>query len=319
MIPALNEAAHIEACVRTLIEGDDAARAADIVVMDGGSSDGTCAIVTRLAASFPNVRLGRNPGRIQSCALNRAALNADADILIRCDAHSLYPPRYVSRLIEAMERTGADSVVVPMDAVGEGCFQRAAAWIVDTPLGSGGSAHRGGVRSSYVDHGHHAAFKLARFRELGGYDETFTHNEDAEYDRRLTQAGGKVWLDADIRIGYFPRATARALWRQYWNYGAGRARTLLKHRAAPRLRQVVPVLNFALLALSLASAAFVPLTLVWPAFYLGVLFAASLFVAAKHKSPCGLGAGLALAIIHNAWALGFITTWFGRTRKEGGA
>ena len=132
-------------------------------------------------------------------------------------------PRLYFALLEALARTGADSVVVPMDAVGVGCFQRAVAWVVDTPLGSGGSAHRGGKRSGFVDHGHHAAFKAARFRELGGYDEAFSHNEDAEFDRRLADAGGRIWLDADIRIGYFPRATPGALWRQYWNYGRARA------------------------------------------------------------------------------------------------
>jgi succinoglycan biosynthesis protein ExoA len=307
VIPTLNEAAHIEACVRALAEEGDA-YSAEFVIMDGGSRDGTCEAVRRLGAQDRRVRLAHNPRRIQAAAVNAAiAAAADADVLVRCDAHARYPEGYISRLLAAMTRTGADSVVVPMDAVGVGCFQRAAAWAVDTPLGSGGSPHRAGTRSGFVDHGHHAAFNAARFRELGGYDETFSHNEDAEYDRRLTEAGGRIWLDAEIRIGYFPRETPAGLWWQYWNYGRGRARMLAKHRAVPKLRQVIPVLNLCLLIASAAIAPWAPLAAaIWPALYLALLVGVSLYLAAVKRSVCGLGAGLALVIMHSAWALGFL-------------
>lgn len=317
-IPTLNEQAHIETCIRSLIEGDAAARNAAFVVADGGSADDTRAIVAKLAGEFPNVRLLDNPRRIQSAAINRAAQEGRGlyDILIRCDAHAAYPKGFISALAAAMARTGADSVVIPMDAVGEGCFQRAAAWIVDTPLGSGGSAHRGGKRSAYVDHGHHAAFRLERFLSLGGYDETFTHNEDAEYDRRVLDAGGKIWLDADIRISYVPRDTPEGLWKQYRNYGRGRARMLMKHRQRPAPRQMIPVANLLLLALSALLAPFAPLLAgFWPALYLTLLVGSSLGVMVWKRSLCGAWAGVALAIMHNAWALGFIEAVLTRRGK----
>jgi hypothetical protein len=37
-----------------------------------------------------------------------------------------------------------------------------------------------------------AAFRMDTFRNCGGYDETFTHNEDAEFDCRQTRLGGRV-------------------------------------------------------------------------------------------------------------------------------
>ena len=86
--------------------------------------------------------------------------------------------------------------------LGDGCFQRAAAWVVDTPLGSGGAAHRGGRQSGSVDHGHHAGFRLDWFRRIGGYDESFSHNEDAEFDHRLAAPAARIWLDAEIRLEY---------------------------------------------------------------------------------------------------------------------
>ena len=48
--------------------------------------------------------------------------------------------------------------------------------------------------------------RIAAFRAVGGYDESFSHNEDAELDLRLTREGGRIWLTDKVRIGYHPRA-----------------------------------------------------------------------------------------------------------------
>lgn len=308
-VPALNEADHIRDCLLSLL-ADPWMQDVRIVVADGGSTDATRAIVAGMAESHPNLRLIDNPGRLQSAAINAVAATCaepEMEIMVRCDAHSTYPPGFVRKVVTALaERPEAASVVTPMDATGEGCFRGAAAWIVDTPLGSGGSAHRGGRRSQWVDHGHHAGFRLEWFRRLGGYDESFGHNEDAEYDHRLGLAGGKVWLDADIRLDYSVRATPAALARQYWNYGRGRARTVMKHRMRPRLRQMIPVANLVLLGLCLLLSPLLPALLILPLAYLAVLVAVSVVCAVRLGSPCGLWAGVALGIMHNFWGAGFL-------------
>ncbi|MEO1101748.1 MAG: glycosyltransferase family 2 protein [Pseudomonadota bacterium] len=308
-IPTFNEEDHIEACLRSLLTGDDRLCHIRIIVADGESTDATREIVGHLQAEFPNVSLIHNPKRLQSAAVNavaQASSTPETQYLIRCDAHSIYPPGFITEVADALARTGADSVVVPMDAVGETCFQKANAWIVDTPLGSGGSAHRGGRKSGEVDHGHHAGFKLARFNALGGYDETFSHNEDAEYDQRVANAGGRIYMDADIRLAYAPRATVSALARQYYSYGRGRARNMRKHGTRPRLRQMIPVLNLLGLAGALVGSAIFPWMLAYPAFYLCALGAASLLIAVRHGSLCGLFAGVASGTMHTAWAAGFL-------------
>ena len=306
VIPVLNEAGHIEACVRSLIDGDERLKAAEVVIVDGGSKDATCEIVERLKAEIPNLRLLHNPKRLQSAAVNLAAQDYGASrrIMVRCDAHSIYPANYVMAVADSLSHRGVASVVVPMDAVGESCFQRANAWIVDTPLGSGGSAHRGGRKSMFVDHGHHAGFDLKKFLEVGGYDETFSHNEDAEFDTRLRRAGNRIFLDAEIRLSYLPRGTVGSLARQYFNYGKGRARTLMKHSERPRLRQLIPPATLVACVLGLLIAPLSLWSLLLPGGYLAALVLASLYVAAKHRSACGLLAGLASATMHMSWSAG---------------
>jgi succinoglycan biosynthesis protein ExoA len=306
VIPALNEGAHIETCIRSLMLGDERLKYIELIVADGGSRDGTQAIVERLRSVFPNVRLLNNPQRLQSAAVNLAAREAGIGrrILVRCDAHAIYPANYVMKVADSLARRKVASVVTPMDSAGTTCFQKANAWIVDTPLGSGGSAHRGGRKSGFVDHGHHAAFDLKTFLHVGGYDESFSHNEDAEYDTRLRKAGGRIFMDADIRLTYLPRATMRGLSRQYFNYGKGRARTMMKHRERPRLRQLIPPATLVACAVGLVAAPIQPWALVLPGGYLAALAAASVAVAIKRRSLCGVLAGAASATMHMSWSAG---------------
>ena len=307
VIPTLNEARTIEGVIASLSPDLPLDVAASFVVADGGSTDGTTDLVRRVAAGRPEVLLLHNPQRVQSAGVNLAArtFGRGVEILIRCDAHAVYPPGFVRRLIEALDRTGADSVVVPMDSIGESCFQKAVAWVSDTRVGSGGSAHRGGGRSGFVDHGHHAAFRMAIFRRAGGYDETFTHNEDAEFDCRQRALGARVYLDSDIRVGYRPRATLGGLWRQYFGNGYGRSRTVRRHPWSIRARQLAVPTHLMVSVLALMLGAWLPILLLWPGFYLAVLVTTSPVLALHHRSLCGLLAGPSAFVMHTAWALGF--------------
>ncbi|KQP21192.1 glycosyltransferase family 2 protein [Pseudorhodoferax sp. Leaf265] len=309
VVPTLNERAHIDGVVDALAMDWPQQHRVRVVVADGGSTDGTVQRVAELAQSRPWLSLLPNPRRIQSAAVNLAARvdGGWADVLIRCDAHAGYPAGFVRRLIETLERTGADAVVVPMDSGGSNCLQRAVAWVSDTPLGSGGSAHRGGRRSGFIDHGHHAAFRMASFLRAGGYDESFTHNEDAELDCRQRALGSRIYLDADIRIGYSPRGTLAGLWRQYFNYGRGRSRTVRRHPSSLRARQLAVPMYVASCVAAVLLASWWPALLLWPGLYVAALVLVSAQLALRYRSVCGLLAGPAAAAMHWAWALGFFT------------
>ena len=311
LIPTLNEADHIEKILSDIIQGDPVASRCPVIVADGGSEDETRAIVSKLTDRYSNLRLIHNPGKTQAAAMNLLLQPEfdSFDIAVRCDAHAAYPPGYVSGLTRCLLERQVESVVVPMDAIADtgGCFQRGLVWIADSRLGAGGSPHRGGTESGYCDHGHHAVFQMSSFRALGGYDLGFRANEDAEYDVRLTRRGGKIWLDADLRIGYFPRRSAGRLWKQYWSYGAGRAQTCLKHRIRPGVRQLIPAVHTGLVLLSLLTLPVTRFFLVWPLLYGAVILCSGFWVAWTRRSVCGLMASLALATMHLAWGLGFLS------------
>lgn len=309
VIPVLNEARHIKKTLHDLLGSDGAMKGVKIVVCDGGSTDATCEIVDEVAADHDNVHLLNNPDRLQSAAVNLAvAIAAEPQhrILVRVDAHSHYPQGYVLHVADSMMAHKAEALATVMDTVGDSCFQRGAAWAMQTKIGSGGSAHRGGTTSGWVDHGHHAGFLLETFRHVGGYDTSFVANEDAELDHRIGLSGGRIWLDATIRLGYVIRPTLRKLAMQYWRYGKGRAQTVFKHRMRPRLRQMIPpmVLMGNLIALLVAPIA--PITLLLPVSYVALLSGVTVLNVVRQSSLCALWVGPALGVMHMVWGAGFL-------------
>lgn len=310
VIPTLNEADNIANLIELFAQERTREFDFEIAVVDGGSSDDTVEIVKEMRDRFPFVHHLHNEGRIQSVGVNLAAHEwGHYDIMVRCDAHSGYRPGFLQGVVSTLLETGADSVVVPMDSVGSNCVSRAIAWLSDTPLGSGGSAHRGGTKSGYVDHGHHAAFRLSRFLELGGYEETFSHNEDAEYDCRLRKSGGRVYMDSAHRITYYPRKTLFALARQYFNYGRGRSRTVKRHPESLRLRQLLVPLNCIAVFFSMLWMVSYPnlLAAVLPLLYLSGVLSVAIQLSLRNRSACGLLAFPAAILMHFSWAAGFVS------------
>ena len=312
-IPTLNEERHIARTLDALLAGGTRMAGVTVVVADGGSTDRTREIVKTRAKRHRNLRLIDNPDRLQAAAVNRVVDLCAApghEILIRVDAHSRYPRNYVMSVAESLMSHGAAALATVMDSVGETGFQLGAALAMQSRLGTGGSAHRGGTCSGYVDHGHHAGFRLDMWRRVGGYDTRFPANEDAELDHRIARAGGRIWLDASIRLNYVMRPSLAGLARQYWRYGLGRARTVRLHRVRPRLRQLIPPLAVLANLTALSLAPVWPAALMIPLTYVLTLAFVSTQLALRHRRLCAAWAGPALLAMHHAWGLGFLCGLF---------
>lgn len=305
VVPCLNEARHIGPLLDWL------ARAAlrldgHVVVADGGSTDGTLDILTARVAVDPRLAVIDNPQRIQSAGINLAVeqFGEGATYLIRIDAHGAYPEDYCDVLVAEADETGADSVVVSMKTEGQPGFQAAVAAAQNGRLGTGGSRHRVAAGSGWVDHGHHALMLLSSFRAVGGYDPTFSHNEDAELDVRLAQAGFRIWMTMRTQMTYYPRSTPGSLFRQYVGYGRGRARNLRKHRMIPKIRQALPLMVAPALLLALLAplhwVAALPV-LVWAAACIAAGIAAMVKTGRREE----LVASFAAMVMHLAWSTGF--------------
>ncbi|CCE00260.1 glycosyltransferase family 2 protein [Bradyrhizobium sp. STM 3809] len=319
VIPCLNEEDHIEQTLNHFMAEPDGI-VCKIVVADGGSTDQTLGIVEGCAARDSRIVMMHNTGRIQSCGMNRAveAWGDAAPFIVRVDAHAAYPSGFCASLLAAQEATGADSVVVSMIAKGKICFQQAAAAAQNSLLGNGGSAHRRAADGRFVDHGHHALMSVAAFRAVGGYDETFSHNEDAELDWRLKQAGFRIYLCGGADITYYPRTSPLALFRQYWNFGRGRAKNAHKHRVMLKLRQMLPILVGPAVAFALLGV-FAPLLAVPALSWALICIAYGISIGLRKREPCACGAGLAAMIMHLGFSFGFLSYAAGALVQKSGS
>ena len=316
VIPCLDEAEHIGPLIDLMLRDPAIDR---LVVADGGSTDGSIAIVReRIAEHGERLALLDNPARIQSAGVNRAVAHHGAahEWLLRIDAHCVYPANYATRLLASAREHKADAVVVPMETVGTRGWQRAIAAAQNSALGTGGSPHRHVTGGRWVDHGHHALMRLDRFARLGGYCEAMPCNEDAELDVRQTEDGARIWLEPGAALTYLPRRTLGALWRQYRRYGTGRARTVRRHGIALKARQLAPLAVLgSVVALPLAFVHWV-LALPATAWLAGCLLG-GLVIGARAGGGMALASGVPAAAMHLAWGLGFAGEWLrGRRRDE---
>jgi len=292
-MPCLNEARFIEACLRSVLAQDWHHDRLEIIVADGGSTDGTAGIVARIAAEDPRVVLVENPARLQAAGMNAAVRVARGDVIVRMDVHSVYALDYVRKCIEVLERTGADNVGGAARALAETPFQRALCAALESPLGVGGSSYRSALKEGFVDTVFNGAFPRTVFEEVGLYDPGAITNEDAELNQRIIAARGRVYLSREIVAYYYPRDSFLALARQYFRYGRGRARTLLKHGRLLSLRPVIPAAMVATGVALLATAHLHPLT----------PFVFGAFAALTGIEAVRVGRKAGLALLPAVWAI----------------
>jgi succinoglycan biosynthesis protein ExoA len=269
-IPCLNELHHIEKCVSDVMTQDYPADKVEVIVADGGSTDGTRQRLAELCVRHPRLRWIDNPRKIQAAGMNEVIRQARGDVIVRLDAHCEYASDYVRQSVHALCATGAWNAGGSQRAKPQTPFQRALCAALNSKLGVGGASYRQPDAEGFVDTVFCGAFRREAFETAGLYDPAAITNEDAELNQRILECGGDIYLSSKIISHYFPRSDFRSLARQYFRYGQGRARTLLKRRRFPRISPAIPFLMTCTGALLVATRPFAPST--WLAFgaYTGI-------------------------------------------------
>lgn len=309
VIPARNEADHIERCVRSVLESEYPADRLEVIVVDGMSEDGTADVVRGIAAEEPRVRLVENPRRVTPVAFNLGIQASSGDVVVIVGGHSAIRPDFLDRSVRALqEHPEAWGVGGSIETVSENYTGRVISGAMSTPVGVGNAMFRLGNYKGYVDTMTFPCYWRWVFETVGMFDEELVRNQDDDFNYRLLQAGGKIWMDSDIRATYYARGSLRKLLRQYFQYGFWRVRTIRKHGRPATLRQIAPMV-FVCLWIALAAGA----VFWWPlrfalagyaALYgLGLLFG-MLDVARKVGLRYALAAPLALMAMHFGYGLG---------------
>jgi len=315
IVPCYNEKATIRLLLESILAQTYPISQLEVVISDGLSVDGTRNAIASFSADHPElkVQVVDNWARSIPSGLNRAIEAACGEILVRLDAHSMPHPEYVTRCVEALQ-SGLGANVGGVWEVRSG----AKTWIAGAisvagahPLGVGDAMYRLSPQAGAVDTVPFGSFKREFIDKIGKFDETLLSNEDYEFNTRVRQAGGTVWLDPSIRSVYIARATLGDLGNQYWRYGFWKLRMLQRYPGTLRWRQALPPLFVAsLIGLGLASIWLEPARLLLAAeliFYFIILALGSLGTAVRQrKASLFFGLPLAFASMHISWGSGFI-------------
>jgi succinoglycan biosynthesis protein ExoA len=260
VVPVRNEARHLGRTLGQLTAQQYDPRRFEILVIDGRSDDGTWELAAKFAERFGNVRVFSNPRRLSSAARNIGVRHAQGDIIVVIDGHCELGDRYLARLVDAFERSGADCIgrPQPLDVSNATGLQRAIAAARSSPLGHHPASHIYSAQEGFVPAKSVAvAYRRSVFDAVGLFDETFDACEDVEFNHRVDRAGLRCYLAPDVSVHYQPRSTLRGLFYQLLRYGRGRIRLLRKHPETLSWATLLPLVFvvglFAGLPLALAA------------------------------------------------------------------
>ena len=315
IVPCYNEEATIRHLLDSILAQTTPREQMEVVIADGLSVDATRTVIEAFQQEHPDLAIKVVDNKVQTIpsGLNHAIKSASGEMIVRLDAHSAPIPEYVARCVDALESDKGANV----GGVWE-IKPGAQTWVAESiavaaahPLGVGDAMYRLNAKAGAVDTVPFGSFRRSLIEKIGVFDETLLTNEDYEFNTRVRQSGGVVWLEPSIRSIYFARATFSALAKQYWRYGFWKWRMLARYPSTLRWRQALPPLFVAvLLGLGVLSLWFVLARIfiaVQTTLYLTVLIFAGLISAIKkQKFTLIFGLPLAIVIMHMSWGSGFL-------------
>lgn len=226
----------------------------EVLLLEGRSRDATRAMLQSARIDRPGwtLRLLDNPSGDIPSALNLGIQASRGDVIVRLDAHTLFPEDYLERLVDALGRTGAANAggVVLAAPGAETATARAIARARSDLFGAGNTGFRTGFSSGPRRTVPFGCFPRETFRRYGPFDPRLLRNQDIEMNGRIRARGGLVWQEGSVVSRYLAPATFGALVRKHlangeWNVYATAVRPgcLSRLHAAPGLFLLLAALS----------------------------------------------------------------------------
>tara|TARA_B100000315_G_scaffold53833_1_gene48164 strand:- start:525 stop:1538 length:1014 start_codon:yes stop_codon:yes gene_type:complete len=303
VMPVRNEAVGLSGAVDSVLCQEYGAEI-EVCLAVAPSVDDTAAVAAALAGGDERVRVVDNPAGVTPSGLNAAIRATTAPVVVRVDGHATLPPGYIATAVATLERTGAVNVGGIQRPGGTTPFEDAVGLAMASRFGAGDARFHYGGPEGAVDTVYLGVFRRDAIEAVGLFDESLVRNQDYELNWRLRRAGGVVWFDPTLSVGYRPRGSLGALARQFHGYGMWKRVVGRRHPRSLRWRHFVAPATVVGVVAGLVGGWFWPTLFLLPAAY----------VAAVMVSAVSVGRGpvstLRLCVIyptmHFSWGVGFI-------------
>lgn len=320
VIPVLNEMDHIDRCLHGLLNQTLAPSKHMILVLDGGSTDGTFEHVERVIKGhqddrWPSIVLEMNPNRTVAHARNLALdlLPPSVELVVEMIGHATVEAEHLEHRLQAWTECQSLSAG-PLAGVGvrvepdENLHHRVGDWVegaLASPLGrSGGQFSRFNRPQStnvpaFVMHDRKAV------TSIGGWDESFLTSQDSDVSMRLVKAGFDLYRHPLPKVSMHKRTSLMQWWKMGHRYGFWRTKVLQKHPTRAKWQEFLPLAGLVLLSILFMLNS--PLTSLLMMTYGLALVAAGVREAfvQRRLSSC-LGVPLCLAMLHTSFSIGLV-------------
>lgn len=182
IIPVLNEAKTIEKLINHLVDCADLKNISEIIVVDGGSTDGTQTIITELDLRVKLI--SSQKGRAKQ--MNAGVKISKGDVLYFLHADSFPPPNYDQLILNEIDK-GNNAGCFRLQFDSNHWWLRLASWLTQFSW----RACRGGDQSQFITR--------ALFDDIGGFDESYTIYEDNILINELYKRNTFVVINKKIR------------------------------------------------------------------------------------------------------------------------
>ena len=187
----------------------------EIVVVDGGSTDGTPEVIRQWQARGFPISLLTRPGANISEGRNLAIAQAQAPIVAVTDAGVRLEPGWLAALVAPFDAPDPPDVVA-------GFFRSDPRSVFETALGATTLPAREEVQPArFYPSSRSVAFTRRAWEQVGGYPEWLDYCEDLIFDFALEDAGLQRVFAPDAVVHFRPRTSARSFALQYYRYARG--------------------------------------------------------------------------------------------------
>ena len=192
----------------------------EIIIVDGGSTDGTIELVRRYAQAHPQVRLMEAPGANIARGRNLGTASATSEIIATTDCGCRAEPDWLENLIRPFEQEPETEFVA-------GVYKIDPQTLLEQVVGL--ATMRGQLDPPHPERFNPSARSMAYTKCLwsraGGWPEWLCYSEDTLFDQKIRAVGAKWRFAGTAIVNWRPRRSFRAIARQFYNYGTGRGHT----------------------------------------------------------------------------------------------
>ena len=313
IIPTLNEQRYIRKCLDSILNCDYPKDSMEIFIVDGMSQDNTREIIQEYQQKYSFIFLLNNIKKIVPVAMNIGIKKASGSYIVRVDAHAIYPINYFTSLLHWSKKLDADNVgaVCLTGRSKETLTAKAIQFVMSDKFGVGNSLFRIGVEKPLeVDTVPFGFYKKEVFDDIGLYNEKLVRVQDLEFNKRLKQNGGKIYLVPDIKCTYFPRDTLGSFAKNRFNTGKWIILTAYYTKNLKRMsiRHLIPAIFVLLTIINIILGIFdniyLKLFLVIMGIYIIILFTRAYFI--KKDLSFSLNILFSYIALHFSYGVGSI-------------